>query len=164
MHISPSPLPSPHPLDRLDTLRPSGVSTLSALFRQHPDLPRVALSIRQPWSFLIVHGFKDVENRTRRTNYRGPVLIHSGLNPYPIHIEDEEFIGSALGRPYPQDLSEEHAPLGGIVGVAEIVDCVTSHPSPWFDGPFGYVLRNARPLPFVPLKGKLGIFRVEAEK
>ncbi|EIP96861.1 ASCH domain-containing protein [Opitutaceae bacterium TAV1] len=147
-------------LDNLDTLRPPGVSTLPGLFRRHPDLPRVALSIRQPWSFFVVHGFKDIENRTWRTHFRGPVLIHAGGTPEPIYIEDEEFISSALGRPYPQDLSEGHAPVGGIVGVAEIVDCVTVSRSPWFGGPFGFVLRNARPLPFVPLKGKRGFFPV----
>ena len=36
-----------------------------------------ALSIRQPWAWLIVHGSKRVENRSRRTHYRGPVLIHA---------------------------------------------------------------------------------------
>jgi hypothetical protein len=47
---------------------------------------------------------------------------------------------------------------GGIVGEAEIVDCVTSHPSEFFFGPFGFVIRNARPLPFRPCRGMLGFF------
>ena len=37
------------------------------------------LSIRQPWAALIVHGFKETENRTWSTSYRGPVLIHAAL-------------------------------------------------------------------------------------
>ena len=49
---------------------------------------------------------------------------------------------------------------GGIIGEAEIVDCVDHSASPWFVGPFGFVLRNARPLPFRPLKGRLGFFEV----
>lgn len=36
-----------------------------------------ALSIRPPWADLILSGQKDIENRTWRTNYRGPLLIHS---------------------------------------------------------------------------------------
>jgi hypothetical protein len=37
-----------------------------------------ALSIRQPWAYLIITGDKDIENRTWATAYRGPVLIHAG--------------------------------------------------------------------------------------
>lgn len=37
-----------------------------------------ALTIRQPWAFSIVEGFKPVENRSRRTHHRGPLLIHAG--------------------------------------------------------------------------------------
>ena len=33
-----------------------------------------AITIKQPWASLIVHGIKDIENRTWRTNYRGRVL------------------------------------------------------------------------------------------
>lgn len=35
------------------------------------------LSIRQPWAWLICAGYKDVENRDWRTNYRGRILIHA---------------------------------------------------------------------------------------
>jgi ASCH domain len=38
--------------------------------------PRV-LSIRQPWAQLVVAGIKRVENRSKRTHYRGPVLIQA---------------------------------------------------------------------------------------
>ena len=38
------------------------------------------LSIRPPWAWLIVHlpgPWKNVENRSWPTRYRGPLLIHS---------------------------------------------------------------------------------------
>lgn len=35
------------------------------------------LSVRNPLSYLICAGVKDVENRTQKTNYRGKILIHS---------------------------------------------------------------------------------------
>jgi hypothetical protein len=38
-----------------------------------------ALSIRQPWAWLIVQGDKDIENRS--TTYRRRVLIHAGKQP-----------------------------------------------------------------------------------
>ena len=37
-----------------------------------------ALSIRQPWAWLIVHGHKDIENRTWTTSFRGRLLVHAG--------------------------------------------------------------------------------------
>ena len=36
-----------------------------------------ALSIRQPWATLILHGQKDIENRSWATRQRGQVLIHA---------------------------------------------------------------------------------------
>lgn len=35
------------------------------------------LSISNPVSYLVCYGIKDVENRTWRTDYRGPLFIHS---------------------------------------------------------------------------------------
>ena len=116
---------------------------------------KIALSIRQPWAELIVRGVKDIENRTWRTHYRGPVLIHASLK-YEHDISD-------AARDYCDRLRNNGVlfACGGIIGVAEIVDCVTSYPSPWFEGPFGFVLANARPLPFRPLSGRLNLFEVD---
>lgn len=43
---------------------------------------------------------------------------------------------------------------------ANLVDCVTKSDSPWFFGPYGFVLEDVSPLPFVRMKGELGIFEV----
>src|SRR3972149_11819690 len=40
--------------------------------------PMKALSIIQPWAWLIVHGHKPVENRRWPTSFRGQFLIHAG--------------------------------------------------------------------------------------
>ena len=37
------------------------------------------LTIREPWASLIVNGYKEYEFRSWKTNYRGKILIHSGL-------------------------------------------------------------------------------------
>lgn len=122
------------------------------------DLPTKALSIMQPWAALIVHGVKDIENRSWRTHFRGPVLIHAGkkfddLAQDDVDAEIHPVTGEALELP---DLVTY--PTGGIVGVAEIYDCVSASGSPWFVGEFGFLIRNARPLPFRPCRGALGIF------
>lgn len=108
-----------------------------------------ALSIRQPWAWLIVHEIKDVENRTWKTNFRGRVLIHASKK-----IDLAAYDNVRYGLPRPEDLE-----TGGIVGVAEIVDCVEKSKSQWFGGPYGFVLTNSRPLPFYPEKGKLYFFK-----
>jgi hypothetical protein len=60
----------------------------------------------------------------------------------------------------------EGLPLGGIVGAATLSDCVTCHPSDWFDGPFGFVMAKPRHLPFVAMDvamdGALNVFRFTA--
>lgn len=115
-----------------------------------------ALSVQQPWAWLIVNGYKPIENRTWRTSYRGPVLIHAPARvDHRATLEVRRAPGGWQGIDIPVDL-----PTGGIVGVATIVDCVTDYPSRWFDGPFGFVLAQARPLPFVPCRGALGLWTV----
>ena len=59
----------------------------------------------------------------------------------------------ATGVELPADL-----PLGGIVGQANLVDVVTKSKSHWFTGPLGFVLADAKHLPFIPSKGQLGIY------
>ena len=54
----------------------------------------------------------------------------------------------------------EELPRGGFVGRARVVDAVREHQSPWFFGPLGLVLADARPIAFVPFKGMLGFFDV----
>jgi hypothetical protein len=113
-----------------------------------------ALSIRQPWAWLIVNGYKDIENRSWSTQYRGPLLVLSSKQPALTIPETKEYFRS-VRLPLPKVWE-----LGGIVGIVDVVDCVTSHPSGWFSGPYGFVLANARPLPFYALKGRLGLFDV----
>jgi hypothetical protein len=105
------------------------------------------ITVRQPWAYLIVQGSKNIENRTWATSYRGPVLIHASLN-----------VNRAACRKH--GLDPATLPRGGVVGIAEIADCVTKHRSKWFGGPIGFVLRKRRPLPFIKWKGTLGLREV----
>jgi hypothetical protein len=107
-----------------------------------------AISIHQPWAWLIVTGRKDIENRSWKTHYRGEILIHASLkfDSRPLsEIEDEYGV-----RLPPIDEMRR----GGIVGRCELVDCVTAHRSKWFLGPYGFVLKNSRQLPFKKTAGQ----------
>ena len=114
-----------------------------------------ALSIKQPWADLIVSGGKDIENRSWRTPYRGTFAVHAGKS-----FDIEGYLWLLKQDWTPPMSSPKNHRLGGIVGHATIVDCVTEHESPWFFGPYGFVLSDAHPVAFTPCKGQLGWFEV----
>jgi len=116
-----------------------------------------ALSIRQPWAWLIVNGHKDIENRDWWTRFRGPVLIHASKGMTRDEYEDCQFLADGLGIELPEFGSLER---GGIVGRAVITGCVKNSDSPWFFGRYGFVIADAEPLTFQSLKGALGFFDV----
>ena len=117
----------------------------------------VALSIRQPWAWAILHGGKDVENRKWWTPYTGPFLIHAGKNV------DQEGFNSLIEANIPIPNLED-LPRGGIVGRARIVGCVKHCDSTWFTGPYGFLLQDPEELPFAPLRGYLNFFNVDLEQ
>lgn len=124
-----------------------------------------AISIRQPWAWLILNAGKDIENRGWKTSFRGHVLIHASKGMTRGEYEDAE-TSSLLSHVAGGGRGEialpkfEELERGGIVGSAEIVDCVDASESPWFFGPFGFVMANPKTLPFQPMKGNLGLFDV----
>ncbi len=99
-----------------------------------------ALSIKQPYPHHIFHDGKDVENRDWPTKGRGWFIVHAGVSK--TELAD----------------SQMDLPRGGIVGMARIVDCVTAMDGPWFFGKYGFVLRDAFPVPLIACRGQLGFF------
>jgi len=119
----------------------------------------IALSIRQPWAWLIVNGYKDVENRVWRTNFRGRFLVHASKKFDSAGYEQAKALLMAqAGFLIPSPPSYQ---TGGIVGISTVDDCAEVYDSPWFTGPFGMVLSGSAPLPFQPLSGKLNFFKVQ---
>ncbi len=122
-----------------------------------------ALSIRQPWAWLVAAGIKDIENRTWRTSYRGPLLIHASAGMTRQEYEDAfQFALEAGGIQIAHRMpGVNELERGGIVGVVDLFDVVPSslRTSQWqVEGCYGLAVRNARPLPFIQYKGQLGIF------
>ena len=127
------------------------------------NLPKLALSIRQPWAHCIMHLGKDIENRNWHTRMRGRICLHAAKGM--TRDEYDECMSVVrhvhVHRPFadpPIVPSYGTITRGGIIGTVEIVDCVESSESPWFFGRYGLVLRNPEPVPFVPVKGALGFF------
>jgi hypothetical protein len=121
-----------------------------------------ALSIRQPWAWLILHGGKDVENRNWHTKVRGRVLIHASATMTRGDYEACALFIAGMRTEWRMPAYDIlRAQCGGIVGSVEITQCVASSESPWFVGEFGFVLAKPVVLPFAARKGRLGFFEVE---
>lgn len=129
----------------------------------------LALSIRMPWAWLILHAGKDIENRDWATKVRGRILLHAGKGMTRSEYEDglatyQDALFERFGGGLPEGLPElpdfETLERGGIVGSVEIVDCVSQSTSPWFFGRYGFVLARPKVVPFIPYSGRLGFFDV----
>lgn len=117
-----------------------------------------ALSVRQPWAWCIAEGLKDVENRTWRTRHRGGLLIHASKT---FDHEGYLWIRSQMGIALPTPSAFYR---GCLIATVCIADCVTESDSPWFSGPYGFVLRNPCRFNAVEYRGMPGLFDVpEAE-
>lgn len=137
-----------------------------------PDtMPSVALSIRQPWPWLITRPdivdpieralayrqgtIKDIENRDWSPSHRGWFLIHAAKTFDEIGYRYAVSRYGDIDMPLPSEYER-----GGIVGMAYLLDVVERSQSRWFAGRYGLVLRDAHPLPFVEITGHLNFFKV----
>jgi hypothetical protein len=156
------------------------------------DLPgrsgRSALTIHQPWAFLIVRpditdpaerarlrsiaAIKDVENRTWPTRARGEVYVHAGKHfDIAVLIAFREYCRQGWGMP-PEALQAadlllekpELMQLGGIIGTMTIGTCSRTIVSPWkAQEGYGFGLTDSKPLPFRPYRGMQGFFPIPDE-
>ena len=99
-----------------------------------------ALTLYPHFAWAIITGRKTKEYRSRRTHYRGAVLIHASCKAPAPFLPD--------GTPVPRNL-----PRGAIVGAAEIVGCEEE------EGDFAWHLATPRRFPSpIPCKGNLGLW------
>lgn len=102
-----------------------------------------AITVQQPYASLICQGIKDIENRSWRTHYRGPVYIHASAKAAKLIFEQpdqatiqEIIIATMLGEVENQDL------FSCIIGQVDIIDCVTNYPSFWATKSEGVLVGN----------------------
>lgn len=129
-----------------------------------------ALSLKQPWATLLVHGVKRIEVRRWPTHFRGRLLIHAAQRP-----DDRP----EAWRHVPAHLAEMAQRCGGIIGAGELYDCkcygsaagfaadqeLHLNDPAWFvaGGLYGLCFRDTGPLPFHPVRGYVRIFQLELE-
>jgi hypothetical protein len=129
-----------------------------------------ALSLKQPYAWLIANGYLLVDDRTWGTQYRGLMLIHASKGLYE-HYYD--YIKSNTNIPIP---SKDKLEYGGVVGIAKLVLCcrpgelpagISREQRAHFGGIhqeyFGFLFEQARPLALMPCPGKLGIFELDVD-
>lgn len=119
------------------------------------------LTVKQPWAGLIIHGVKDVENRTRPISYRGPLLIHAG----------KQFDGEGMDRLHATKAAAAidciavcRMPLGVILGTVDLVDCVQDSSSEWAEeGMYHWLLANPQAFDVpIPWRGQQGLWNIDA--
>lgn len=130
-------------------------------------------SLMQPWATLVSVEAKRFETRSRAVNYRGPVAIHASLGfptAYRQLCYQQPFAGALARAGYnsPDDL-----PLGKVLSVVRIIDCVSTnyykparHTDEYQFGNysadrFAIHLDNVVRLKPFPAKGMLGLWRLQ---
>jgi hypothetical protein len=126
------------------------------------EIPDIALSVRQPWAWAILHAGKDIENRSSAAVGKGSMVagrriaIHAAKG-----MTQDEYLEAArfmftLGVVCPP---ARELLRGGIIGSVRVIDIVRASESPWFFGPRGLVLKAPEACAFIPSVGALGFFR-----
>lgn len=143
-----------------------------------------ALTVQQPWAWAIVHGGKDVENRTQVWSYRGPLAIHAGARISQRGVESP-LVEAALADASFHDDPGTPRVLGAIIGVVDLVDAhrsmgswsrdnvwqPTCCESPWAENTYAgrselVHLEFADPRPLaepIPCRGALGLWTPPAD-
>lgn len=128
------------------------------------------ITVQEPWASCIAStapGAKRVENRGAGTDWRGPLLIHSGKKS-DVRADSDPRVVALWGSD-----PRVGKPLGAVIAVAELVDVHHAHPNGcclpwgerWHHGPRStrqavhLVLDNVRPLGRpVYCRGALGVW------
>ncbi len=129
-------------------------------------LPQIALAVRQPWAWAIIHGGKDIENRSAYAVNKGAmraptrIAIHASARMTQHEYDSALAFMAMLGVTCPP---AAHLDYGGIIGAVRVQEIVKHSASPWYFGPRGLVLEDAEPHPFIRCDGQLGYFKWHAE-
>lgn len=139
------------------------------------ELDTRALSVRQPWAWLIVNGFKPFENRDwsagnparcwlgKQLARCSPmtILVHAAQGMTNDEYDQAYFMAKGdydITLPPMKDL-----PRGGIVGVVNVVRWHDERQPMAFSFGSGIELECGQPREFLPCKGALGFFKPRLE-
>jgi hypothetical protein len=120
------------------------------------------LTLKEPWASAIFKFWKDVENRSRPTKYRGRLYVHTSQKVSQSEMDKTWYwIKSNVGFYTP------FAPtFGAIIGYVDLVDCITNSPSKWaMEGHYHWLMENPVLLDKpIPAKGQLGIWNLPCDQ
>jgi hypothetical protein len=105
----------------------------------------LALSVWQPYAWLLARGVKTYENRTKDTGHRGWVLIHASA--HKVSRADWAAVAWFAAKQRVTLPLQLECPRAAFVGAMRIDGVVTeeydAHGSPWFNGPYAYKIGAA---------------------
>jgi len=140
------------------------------------------LSLREPWLWLVLQGWKPIENRKWATRYRGQIFLHraKGL-PRRYYDDAATFCADNLELDLPSFAFFKDLERPGFAGVARIAGCqandalldvlklgppasraaALAEPDRWrMRGQYGFALADVRELELVKCNGALGLFPI----
>lgn len=122
--------------------------------------PTKAISIKQPWAWVISEGHKTIETRTWPTQYRGDIIVVSSLKPDKTMLD--YLMKETNGK------IESKLLYGQALCIADLVDCrlMTADDEgdamcDLYPGAYSWVLENIRKIKPFKQKGALGIYQIE---
>lgn len=118
------------------------------------------LTLIRPWSWAIVHASKRIENRTWKPNLAMGdwIAIHAGSKWIQT---DANWIADTFCYSVPP---KEEQPAGVIIGVARYAGWTTGDKSPWFFGPYGWLLSDVSAIEQpIPHTGALSLWNLQPE-
>lgn len=122
-----------------------------------------ALSIKQPWAWLIANGYKSIETRTWATEHRGELLIVSSLKPCK---EAMEFLRSNIEVfRLLESVDFEYGKAIAIVNLAECRPMTKADQDAAlcdiYPNAYSWVLDNVMKIRPFPVKGWLKLYDVD---
>jgi len=131
----------------------------------------LALSIKQPWTMLIMDYNKDAENRTWKVSYRGPVLFHNsgkfdGEYRKKLHHDLYKKVSQIMNQKVIGSKGLYKWNLGHVVGAGILTDVVDISYSDWcmpgcYYWKFKNIIKFKTP---IICKGKLRLFKPDIKK
>ena len=133
----------------------------------YKDIPLTILSIKQPWASLIVDGYKNIENRTWKTDSKKWILIHSssqfdtkknmkGIKPEVQKVLDQ--IGEDNWSEYPV------SSILGIVYIDKVEPDCDVKKYKWASGPVCWHVKHVYKFKNpIPCKGQLRLWTPNSE-
>lgn len=136
-----------------------------------------ALTVRHPWAWAIIHGGKDVENRSRPTKYRGLLHIHAGKAmdfdafTFPaLEAAEERYLWKGVAGVFGELNQIDLSTCGDVIGTVEVTGCHDWREcgpgegmcSAWaMEDYYHWELSNPQPIETYAATGKLGIWNME---